>query len=435
MQIRLAIVIAKVIKTILTIFKKRGGSLPGKIALKVCPNALSTITYPKRIVLVTGTNGKTTTTNMIDKVVREHYSKVISNVQGDNLIAGISTLILTNATMRLSINAEIMVIEVDEITVSRVMKEIPVTHFIVNNLFRDQLDRAGEMETIIQKLSDSLKEFTGELIINGDDPNVARLGYQKNRVSYFSVGKQTSSLSKSNEASEGRYCFVCNHELRYEYYQYSHIGAFHCPQCHFGENEKIQAVDIKEDFSEFYVENERYVSPYNTIYAIYNCMAVIALSKLLGISKDQINRVFEEFEMNDGRMESFFIERECLLNLIKNPTGANEVIKYIAMQKETKDIWLVLNDNGQDGRDVSWIYDVDFERLLGDDIANVVCSGTRAYDMALCIKYHHYEGNLVAFEDEDKALEYYKTLPNKGYILVTYTALQATRKRIMRAVK
>lgn len=432
MKIRLAIIYAKIIKTVLVILNRRGGSLPGKLASKLCIKPLRYLKYPDKIILITGTNGKTTTTNMAYQMLRANYKTVIGNYNGDNLIAGITTLMLTNTDLSLKVKADAIVIEVDEITVPTVLNDIPVTHIVINNLFRDQLDRAGEMETIIRKFEKALITFDGTLILNGDDPNVARLGYKK-QATYFGVAKCESSTEKSSEASEGKYCFNCNTALSYDYYHYSHIGNFHCSACDFGQYERIVADKIGVNYSKFCVDDYCYTSPYTTLYAFYNCMAVIALGQKLSITPSLIQTVFSRFEMNDGRMESFNLNRPILLNLIKNPTGANEVIKYIDQETMPKSIWLILNDNGQDGRDVSWIYDVDFERLLSQKISSITCSGTRAYDMALCIKYHGYNGVLNVFESDEAACEFFKAEKDKGYILVTYTALQKVRQLLKRA--
>lgn len=428
MRIRLAILCAKVVKIVLSILKRRGGSLPGKLAMKICANPLNLLNYPNIVIVVTGTNGKTTTNNMLYQVLKKKYPSTISNYNGDNLIAGITTLILTNTNMNLKVNTDAIVIEVDEITVPRVMANITCSHLLINNLFRDQLDRAGEMEVIIRKLENATNDFKGKLIINGDDPNVARIGYGLDSL-YFGVNRTIHSLDKTNEASEGKYCFRCNSLLDYDYYHYSHIGQYHCPNCDFGDYHKLSGEVMDDKHQSFMVDNYLFNSPYSTIYAIYNCMAVITLAHCLSINDEVINSVFKGFAMNDGRMETFNINNnKYLMNLIKNPTGANEVIKYISKDQSKHNIWLVLNDNGQDGRDVSWIYDVNYELMLNENVEEIVCSGTRAFDMALCVKYHNYKGKIVVFEDDELAANHLINLNNKGYILVTYTALQKVRK-------
>ena len=428
MSFKLAILVARFTKLILSIFGRRGGSLPGKLGLKICPSIMNHITYPKTIILVTGTNGKTTTTNLIYNVLKTNYNNVLGNIGGDNLYAGINTLLLLNTSFKGKIKADVIVLEVDELSVNKIMENIPVTHFVLLNLFRDQLDRAGEMQIIINRFDTILESFNGNIILNGDDPNVYRLGYNRDNVYYFSSCRQEEAVKISNEATEGKFCFICNNLLEYDYYQYSHIGSFKCPCCNYSNNESyIKAYDLDINNKYFVVDDYKFNNPYDNIYSLYNCLSIITLSKLLGIDYDKVNKVFSSFKMNDGRMENFNLNRNVILNLIKNPTGANEVIKYINKDKRSKDLWIILNDNGQDGRDVSWIYDVKFELLNNPNIDSIICSGTRGYDLALALKYNELD-NIIVYETDQKAYEYFKDLNNIGYIMVTYTALQKTRK-------
>lgn len=432
MRVRLTLLITKIIRFIL-VKMGRGGSLPGSIALKLCPDILSRVIYPDTVIMVTGTNGKTTTSNMIYEVLDKTFNKVIANRKGDNLKEGVTTLVLANTKMNLKVNADAMVIEVDELNVPKILKEVKVTHFIVNNFFRDQLDRAGEMETIVSKIENALPLFDGELILNGDDPNVARLGYKRDNTYYFRVSENEASVNKTQEASEGKFCFHCNTPLAYSYYQYSHIGHFHCPNCDFGSYEsEIEATDICLDESRFSIEKHIFHAPQDALFSVYNCMAVITLAKRLHISYAIVSSVLSSFELKDGRMEMFDIGKDCLLNLVKNPTGANETMKYIERDKEDKDIVIVLNDNDQDGKDISWIWDANFDLIMEDDVKNIICSGLRAYDMALRLKYTDYKGNIIVKEDMEEAIKELKKCKNHAYVIATYTALQPMRSVLRR---
>ncbi|MDQ0361689.1 Mur ligase family protein [Breznakia pachnodae] len=429
MKARITIIIVKLITAILRLFG-RGGSLPGQIALKLDKNILSKITYPKDIILISGTNGKTTTTNMVYALMQKKYNRVICNNRGDNLLVGITTLMLKNTSMNKKVNADCIVIEVDELNVPHVMKYVPVTKVLVNNFFRDQLDRAGEMENVVGRVESALKEYKGTLVLNGDDPNVVRLADSAThaQVHYFGVDENEMSMKVSNEASEGKFCFRCNAELKYDYYQYSHIGRFHCPNCSFGHNEfYLEAHEVDIANQTFVVDGMQFHAPQDALYAIYNCVGVISLAKLENMDLAIARDVLKSFELKDGRMEHFDIGKDCLLNLVKNPTGANEVMKYIMRDKEAKDIVIVLNDNDQDGTDVSWIWDAHFDLLVNDTTKNIICCGLRAYDMALRLRYENYEGNLIVLEDMDDAIKKLKSLDNHAYVIATYTALQPMR--------
>lgn len=435
MRTLFVLIITKVIRYILRIFH-RGGSLPGFIALRLQSDFLTHLTYPEIVIMVTGTNGKTTTSNMIYEAMEKTGKKVIGNRRGDNMKAGITALSLAHANLRGQVKADIMVLEVDELNVPKVIHEIKPNVFVVNNFFRDQLDRAGEMESILRKIENILPEFEGELVLNGDDPNVARLSESaiKAHITYIGVGHNSESKETSNEASEGKFCFKCNTKLKYHYYQYSHIGKFYCPNHDFGDiTLNLQAHDIDLQQGTFQVDFDTYRMPQQALFSVYNCMSVLGVFEALNIDKKYARQTFENFALNDGRMEEFKLNnRFCLLNLVKNPTGANETMKYIQRDHNMKDILIVLNDNDQDGCDVSWIWDAHFEMLVNDNVANVICSGTRAYDMALRLKYEGYQGNLIVHEHKEDAMKALRNLNLPAYVIATYTALQPVRSILRR---
>lgn len=427
MDIRLKLV--QIAHSLLSL-RGRGGSLPGQLGLALDKDFLKKFKMPPIVILVTGTNGKTTTSNLIAESLRNSGLKVINNRRGDNLNVGIATLLAVNSDSSFHVQAEAAVIEVDELTVYRQFKNLHPTHLVVTNFFRDQLDRAGEMETIIRKIMEVTKDFTGDLILNGDDPNVLRIGENaKNaNIHYFSVGKNAKSQVTSDEASEGKFCPRCGNELHYAYYQYSHIGRFYCDHDDFGRIHPDLFVDhVDYENGTFSAEGKTYHSFINTIYAVYNCAAVLTVMKCLKKDPSAANRVFTSFVLKEGRNEVFQLSEPCIINLVKNPTGANETMKYITGEPGDKNICIFLNDNDQDGHDVSWIWDAHFERLNQPDIKKIVCSGTRAYDMALRLKYEGLEDRIVVKEDSTEAIKWLDEAHLKSYIIATYTALHPTR--------
>ena len=230
----------------------RGGSFPGELALKMDPDFIQKFKMPEIVVLVTGTNGKTTTSNLIAESLRKAGLKVINNRRGDNLNVGIATLLASNANSNYEVQGDAAVIEVDELTLYRQFKNLHPTILVVNNFFRDQLDRAGEMETIIRKIQEVTKDFTGDIILNGDDPNTLRIQDTalKARIHTFSVDRNEVSKDKTDEASEGKFCPRCGKPLKYSYYQYSHIGRFICENDGFGTihpDIEVTAIDYKNE--------------------------------------------------------------------------------------------------------------------------------------------------------------------------------------------
>ncbi len=422
----------KIVQTVHGILAKRGrgGSFPGEIALRMDPHFIEKFKMPGIVVLVTGTNGKTTTSNLIAESLRAAGLNVINNRRGDNLNVGIATLLATNSNSHFQIQADAAVIEVDELTLYRQFKNLKPTHLVVTNFFRDQLDRAGEMETIIRKIQEVTEDFRGELILNGDDPNVVRIAdtAKKAKIRFFSVCENSVSQKDTNEASEGKFCPRCGMPLTYDYYQYSHIGRFHCDHDGFGNIKPYVQVDaINYDQETFMCGGQEFHSFINTIYAVYNCSSVLAVMKTLGLDPSNADKVFRTFVLKEGRNEEFALSKPCFINLVKNPTGANEVMKYIIAQPGDKNICIFLNDNDQDGHDVSWIWDAHFERLNVPEVKTIVCSGRRAYDMALRLKYEGLEDRIKVIEDSAEAIHWLNTANVKSHVIATYTALHATR--------
>lgn len=414
----------------------RGGSMPGQIGLKLDNNILRNLKFEGPVILVTGTNGKTSTANMITDLMEYAGYTVISNRKGDNLLAGIATTLLTNTSLSGKIKAEAVVLEVDELNIRHILPNIPVSALVVNNFFRDQLDRACEMEQLIESIESVLPDYAGELILNGNDPNVVRLSFKapKAHCTYFGIAENRYSKAQTNEASEGRFCPKCGQRVKYVYYQYSHIGSFHCTACDFQTPElDIEIRDIDLTKETFMYEGKLYQSPYEGMYSMYNCAAVFAVAKKFGIDPENARKVFENAPQPKGRNERFEQNgRTCILNLVKNPTGANEVMKVIEKDNDEKAICIVLNDNAQDGTDVSWIYDTFFEKLINEQTKEIVCSGTRANDMALRIHYGGYKGPIKVIKPLEEAVaEALKTEP-KVYVIATYTALLPTRNAILK---
>ncbi len=415
----------------------RGGSLPGTIALKLDSNILKQISTEAKIIVVTGTNGKTSTANMIATMLETANYQVITNRRGDNMHAGITTSIVKEASLNGEVNVDYIVLEVDELNVPYIMRDLKVDTVVVTNFFRDQLDRSKEMELLINKVENSLKDFKGNLILNGNDPNVCRLAYAAKdaHAIYYGMDEAKNSSKESSEASEGKFCPICHHVLHYDYYQYSHIGKFSCSNdaCDFASSDKAingKVVDLNKRL--FTYQNEKFKAPQAGFYTMYNCMAVITCALLYHISFKYVHESFTSFVIPSGRNETLMVNNQpCIINLIKNPTGANEVLKVIEQDDEVKDLLFVINDQVQDGTDISWLYDTNFERIISPLNKRIICSGTRCYEMALRLKYGGYKGDLVVIESLSEACNEFKALNNKKYALATYTALQPTRKNLI----
>ncbi|EFM38272.1 Mur ligase middle domain protein [[Eubacterium] yurii subsp. margaretiae ATCC 43715] len=434
----LALITGKLILVLLKIIGRNGGSLPGKIAVKICPILLKYFKYPQKTILVTGTNGKTSTANLIYQSFEKAGHKSVSNSRGDNIINGIVSLLIKNSSLGFKINAEVLVLEVDELTLAKNLPYINASDIVITNFFRDQLDRVGEMETIILKIQNSLLDYHGRLYLNEDDPNVNRFSHfvKDAEIITFGVEKVPHSKEQSEDAKEGRFCPVCGNELIHDYYQYSHIGKYHCISC-----------DFSSDLPDFTAENINYaqksfdlISKSNKIctlhynlsatYHIYNLVAASCVCITNKVDEKAIDDVFSHFYLGIGRMETIEVKnKKILLNLVKNPAGANEILKYIGDEEGNKSLIFLLNDNFADGKDISWIWDVNFEYM--GKLDNVILTGTRAYEIATRVKFARICENITVEKNIDKCIDTLLNFDTKLYVISTYTGLFDIRKKIV----
>ena len=374
------------------------------------------------------------TNNCIGYTLKTAGKKIVSNVEGNNMETGIISTILKNCTLTGKIKADYLVFEVDESYIPVVFKDFRLDTLVILNFFRDQLDRNGEVESLILRINEFLKTYNGNLILNNDDPNVARLGQanpSNKNIYYFSVDKYQFATEQIKEAGEGKFCPFCKTKLEYEYYQYSHVGKFKCPNCNFGDNEIYKLatnVDLKNRC--FDIEGNTYKINGNSIYLIYNYTAVYSVCSLYSISNDVVKKAFSTFALNNGRLEEIKINNvQTIINLAKNPTGSNVSLRILNEDDSEKELLFVLNDNIADGFDVSWIWDINFNNL--NNVSRIITSGTRAYDIAIRIKTSGFPTEKIEpylnLADAVKAL--YKT-DVKKYVIANYTSLQPTRHEL-----
>ena len=297
------ILIMKILNIGLKICGKYGGNFLGKIAYKWNPEIFKYFKVTSPVIAVTATNGKTMTNNAIGYVLKTAGKKVVSNIEGNNMETGILSTILKNCTLTGKIKADYLVFEVDEGYVPVVFKDFPLNTLVVLDFFRDQLDRNGEVESLILKINKFLKTYSGNLVLNADDPNVARLGLanpDNHNIYYFSVQKYDFATTFQKEAGEGKFCPFCKTKLEYEYYQYSHIGKFKCPNCGYGDNPIYKlATNIDLKNRSFNVDDVTYKIRFNSIYNIYNLVAVISCVSLYNIDKEIVKDALSKFVLNN----------------------------------------------------------------------------------------------------------------------------------------
>ena len=430
------ILITKIICIILKVFGKKGGNLPGKVAYKLNPNIFKYLKLEGKVIATTGTNGKTMTNNMIGKILTDSGKTIITNAEGNNMETGILSVLIKNCTLSGKVKADYFVFETDESYVPILYKMIPLDCLVILDFFRDQLDRAGEVETIILKNKKFLEKYKGKLVLNADDPNVSRLGKaNKNNknVYYFRVDKYKYATTELKEAGEGKFCPFCNTRLQYEYYQYAHIGKFKCPKCNYGENEIYNEItDVDLENKTFKINDQEYKTQFNNIYAIYNIAAATTVAKLFKIKEKSVKETIEKFVLNNGRLEKMEINNcETIINLAKNPTGANVSLRLLKEDKNNKELLFVLNDNIADGKDVSWIWDINFEDL--ENVDRIITAGTRPYDIAIRIKVSGYPAEkIIPCTTIEEAVNHLYETQGKKYVITNYTSVQPTRHELIK---
>ena len=424
--------LAKLTRTASKLVGKKGTDLPGKVLRKLNGNVLTKLAdnYDE-IVFVTGTNGKTTTSNLIGHTLRSAGENFINNFEGANMLDGI----ISTFAIQGNNNTKLAVIEIDEGSIKKVMKYITPTKFVINNFFRDQIDRFGEIDTLIATIGEQLEGKKIQLILNSDDPFVTRLSKYGEDNIYFGIAKDAYQFSDFG-ISESKFCPNCGMELIYDHVHYSQLGFYHCSKCDFEhQNVKYEVTKATvEPFINMSVNNGEVIeTKLAGDYNIYNLLAAYSLLKELGLSEDKIKKGLGTYTPTNGRMQSisFANESTVLLNLAKNPAGLNASLAIANSIKEEINYLLVLNDNGADGIDISWIWDTDFDILLGQNINNIVCSGKRAKELALRLKYCGINANVVVNEDIPEAVAKLKSYNEKYAIAIpNYTALVETQREL-----
>ena len=397
-----------------------GSTWPGHIALKLSKNIIKDLlkNSATKIILVVGTNGKTTTTKILSTILEENDYKVFENSSGANLLNGIASSLLLNTNFQEKLTADFAIFEVDENNVPLVLQEITPSAIIALDLFRDQLDRYGELDSIAKKWTESFSHLppSTHLILNADDPLIATLGKNTSaKVQYF--GLNEGSKQSLSHAADTTYCPNCNHKLDFEKITYSHLGTWHCTHCGL-KRPKVQ------------VSNTYF--PLDGVYNKYNTLAAVLTARMLGLDTKQIATSLHTVTPAFGRQEKLaYKSKDVQIFLSKNPTGFNESLRTIQRLK-AKHVLILLNDRIPDGTDVSWIWDIDFEDNL-KNFESITVSGDRTYDMALRLQYADRSLAMQIEDNLEKALVVATKTTHDDqtlFILPTYTAMLDVRKII-----
>lgn len=429
--------IAKIVRAGLRLRKRKATSLPGYVAYKLDKNILNELSKNTKFIFVTGTNGKTMTTHFLTSILREKYDKVYTNESGSNMVQGIITTLLDNPS-----NEEtIAVLEVDEANLVRIGQNIKADYVVFTNIFRDQMDRFGEIYNIFNKLMEGMAVMPdAKIIANGDLPIFNYDVMEKYKRSYFGIRDydRNGSLFYSLDPdpnSDGILCPHCHTVLKYKLNNYSSLGDYACPNCDF----KSPAIDYPIDkigdllanTSSFYMGYDFYEVNVGGLYNVYNALAAVSVAKEVGLSYDEIYRGLAKQKNVFGRQENIEVNgKNVTINLVKNPTGLNQIIDLMLLEQDEISLICLLNDNYADGTDVSWIYDSYYENLDVLDIKDVYVSGMRKKDMKRRLEIAEiFDGEIQVFDYESEITDVIKNAKTDNiYILSTYTAMLRLRE-------
>ncbi len=401
--------IAKTIIKLSQLFGNDGTSIGGKVAYMLDKNILKKLSKNvSKVVVITGTNGKTTTSNLIAACFDE---PIVHNAKGANMYYGVISAFI-------KCKGKVAILEVDEGSVSKVLNDLKVDYFIVTNFFRDQLDRYSEIDMLIDKIKNSIQDNT-TLILNANDPFTMRLS--NDNAKYFGISPGFEGF-REFEVSESRYCPKCSNLLEYNKVFYLQIGYYHC-DCGFNTPD-INYVASNFANGSITINNKKYSHNLVGNYNVFNLVATFALCSEIGLDA---SIGFSKFYSEDGRMQKI---NNHIVTLAKNPSGMN--LSLIQISEEYKNVLFTLNDNYVDGLDISWIWDADFEILTNNHTYYV--NGKRKEDMALRLKYAGIkQDNIEVVNDIDKEID--NIIKDSTFSISSYTAVFEIKKLFEERVK
>ena len=441
----LAIILCKLLRLLSRLLHRGGTAMPGRYALKICPELLGILAKNVKTVAITGTNGKTTSARMIEQAFLNEGKSYFSNRSGANLISGITTEFVMNCTLGGKMKKEYAVIECDEAASTRVFSQLQPEVIVVTNLFRDQLDRYGDVTHTLESIKKGIEGAPHATVcVNADCSLSSALALElPNKFIYFGIDKSAAGEHQLSELSDASHCIRCKAQYEYSYISYGHLGGFRCPKCGYSRHDADYAVsDIVEqgmDYSEVIIniKGEKHLVRINlpAMYNIYNAVGSIAAIMEMGLSLQSAVMAMGDFKCGFGRMEKFDLgSGGAKIMLVKNPAGCNQVIDFLQNLKESFSLVICLNDKAGDGTDISWIWDAELEGLsqMGGRLKNVIVSGDRAADMALAIKYAGIpEENIILEKDYDKLVEWMAQQDKPVFIMPNYTAMLEIRSHIV----
>ncbi|HHW57544.1 MAG TPA: Mur ligase family protein [Clostridia bacterium] len=439
----LSVNIGKLVNLSCKIAGKGGTSLPGKIALSADPNLIKKLIslIKGNKVMITGTNGKTTTSGLIASILSANGKKVVYNKEGANMKTGLATALIKSSNFFGNLQKDAVVFEVDEATMLIIIEEVQPNIVVITNFFRDQLDRFGELDMTVEKVKKALLTLPQDSIVllNADEPFTASIGDEiKSKVFYYGIEDNIEGINSFS--FEQKYCPVCGHRYEYKRVYYGQLGDYYCPNCgkkrpnpHF----KATNIFLNEEGINFDLHYKDKVFTIKSkligLYNVYNLLTAISTGILLNIEFNTISKTVENYLPIEGRLQKTKIKnKKAIINLIKNPIGFESTLNMLSQFNKPLNLLISINDNYADGRDVSWLWDVNLESFLSKTKVNyIVTSGLRAEDMAVRLKYAGFDIKKIKITNSaEKAIDMIAELTKEELIAIlpNYTSLYDINK-------
>ena len=393
MKIRVftAILVCKIIRGLAKL-AGRGSSLPGKYALKICPDILSLLKLPELSLAVTGSNGKTSTVEMIAHILRSNGLKVAYNKEGSNQIEGVVTFLISDSTMGGKVKSDVVLLEADERYSRHIFKYFHPKYFVINNLYRDQMTRNGHPEFIKSVIGQAVYDDM-TLILNADDPLVASFGKGREGTVYFGADNLPSD-TKTHEGiyDDGKYCPVCKKPMEYEYYHYNHIGKFKCTSCGFerhAADHSLTSTQEKDGKASITIDGKYEIPVFFTgIYHCYNILAAFTAAVTSGIAPEKAAESLGGYILKSGRISDFTLGKldgRLLLSKHENSVSYDRSIDVVANDKRRKSVMIIVDAISRKyyTSDSSWLWDINFEKLCGSDVEKIILAGQYCDDLAV----------------------------------------------------
>lgn len=445
MKVIISCLVCRFVHFVLQKLGRGATTLPGRVALKVKRNILTDLSKNVKVIIVTGTNGKTTSCRIIEEGLKTAGKTYFINKSGANLITGITASFIMNSTITGKNKYEYAIVECDENAFREVSRYIRADAVLVTNVFRDQLDRYGEVTHTLNAIKESVKNLPNATICLDADCSLTYSMSREipNKIITFGVDIPFEKDAKAPEISDAKYCIFCKNEYSYTYHTYGHLGGFVCPSCGYSRPKADFAVTSVEELKQ---NHSIVVASFNGnknivkvniggAYNVYNAIGCAAALSAVGIDDKTIIKALETFNGAFGRMEQFTSgDNKINVILVKNPAGFSQTMSFLKSINDDFTMILSLNDNAADGRDISWIWDVDFNNIFEkSNVKDIYVTGKRCYDMAIRVKY---EGvgerkiKIIENEDYDKLVDIATSQGRDVYIVPTYTSMMTMRPTI-----